>query len=62
MACMEHMLTEQDVASILGHSISTTRRARCAGEYPVHVKLPNGRILVSQRALRAWLASLELPQ
>ncbi len=52
---MEKMLSEQEVAQVLGQSLSTTRKWRARGQYPVHMKLPNGRIVVSQRSLQSWL-------
>ena len=52
---MEKLLTERQVAEILGRSLGTIRGWRARGDYPVHYIMPGGKVMVSEHALQTWL-------
>ncbi|CAB4824245.1 unannotated protein [freshwater metagenome] len=56
-AMTEKLITEREVAELLGQPLGTTRGWRARGDYPIYLKLPNGKVMVSEMALQAWLDS-----
>ena len=55
---MEEMMTEQDIATILGTTLSSVQRWRARGDFPEYETSPTGEVLVSETAFQVWMDTL----
>jgi hypothetical protein len=55
---MEEMMTEQDIATILGTTMSSVTTWRTRGYFHHYSTSPTGEVLVSELAFQVWMDTL----